>query len=227
MTGIVYVIGEGRVVKKAKQSRLPNAGDAAYMNEINQKTLENEIQVFKRLGNWEGIIPHFTISQYGIELARAQADLETYIENSPEREDTLKVEWILSLIKAFSYIHSCKVFVDDIALRNVLIIDEQLKVADFGQSILLPLDSDIASANANDLNVRIEILHLGWILYSIASWRVHKYYFFDENPDLCWPTSLPNVDDVFFGKIIKKCWLGEYASMDHVKTEALQLLVDS
>lgn len=227
MTGIVYVIGEDRVVKKAKQSRLPNAGDAAYMNEINQKTLENEIQVFKRLGNWEGIIPHFTISQYGIELARAQADLETYIENSPEREDTLKVEWILSLIKAFSYIHSCKVFVDDIALRNVLIIDEQLKVADFGQSILLPLDSDIASANANDLNVRIEILHLGWILYSIASWRVHKYYFFDENPDLCWPTSLPNVDDVFFGKIIKKCWLGEYASMDHVKTEALQLLVDS
>lgn len=90
----------------------------------------------------------------------------------------LKVEWMLSLISTFSYIHSCKVFVDDIALRNVLIIDDQLKLADFGQSVLLPLDSDIASVNENDLNVRIEILHLGWILYSIASWQVHKCYFF-------------------------------------------------
>lgn len=227
MTGVIYEIGEGRVVKKAKQSQLRDAGDAEYMNEINQKILENEIQVFERLGSCEGIIPYFRISQYGIELARAQEDLETYLENCPEREDTLKVTWILSLIKTFSYIHSCKVFVDDIALRNILIIDEQLKLADFGQSVLLPLDSDITSATANDLNVQIEILHLGWVLYSIASWRVHKYYFFgDENPDLCWPASLPNVDDVLFGKIIKKCWLGEYASMDHVKFEALQLLAD-
>lgn len=70
---------------------------------------------------------------------------------------------------------------DDIALRNILIIDKQLELADFGQCILLPLDSDITSANANDLNVRIEILHIGWILYSIAAWRVQKYYFFDEN----------------------------------------------
>lgn len=224
MTGIVYEIGETRVVKKAKQSQLRDAGDAEYMTEMNQKILENEIQVFKRLGTREGIIPHFNISRYGIELARAQADLETYLETHPEREDMLKVQWILSLTSTFSYIHSCKVFVDDIALRNVLIIDDQLKLADFGQSVLLPLDSDIVSANENDLNVRIEILHLGWILYSIASWQVHKYYFFDENPDLCWPTSFPNIDDVLFGKIIKKCWLGEYASMDHVRTEALNCL---
>lgn len=226
MTGVVYEIGEGRVIKKAKQSQLRDAGDAEYMNEINQKILENEIQVFKRLGRYEGIIPYFKISQYGIELARAQEDLEIYLENYPEREDTLKIRWILSLIKTFSYIHSCKIFMDDIALRNILIIDEQLKLADFGQSILLPLDSDIASTTANDLNDRIEILHLGWILYSIASWRVHKYYFFDENPNLCWPASLPNIDDVLFGKVIEKCWLGEYTSMDHVKLEAHQLLAD-
>ncbi|KAI9372421.1 hypothetical protein BJX61DRAFT_533979 [Aspergillus egyptiacus] len=128
-------------------------------------------------------------------------------KNYPEREDSLTVEWILNLIKTFSYIHSCKVSVDDITLCNVLVMDEQLKLADLGQSILLPLDSDIASANANDLNVRIEILHLGWILYSIASWR---------KPDLCWPTSLPNADNVLFGKIIKKCCLGGYARMDHI-----------
>ncbi|PLB53294.1 hypothetical protein P170DRAFT_404306 [Aspergillus steynii IBT 23096] len=224
MTGVVHEIGEGRVVKKAKQSQLRDAGDAEYMNEVNQKILENELLVFERLGSHEGIIPCFQTSRYGIELARAQDDLECYLEKHPEREDTLKIEWIIRLIKTFAYIHSRRVFVDDIALRNILIIDEQLNVADFGQSILLPLDADPASANENDLNARIEILHLGWILYSIASWQVHKYYFFGaENPDLCWPTSWPNVEYVVFGQIIKKCWHGEYASMDHVELEARQL----
>lgn len=224
MTGIVHEIGEDRVVKKAKKSQLRDAGDAEYMNKMNQEILENEIQVFKRLDNGEGIIPCFRLSQYGIELVRASEDLESYLENHPERENTLKVKWIISLVNTFSYIHSCKVFVDDIAPRNILILDDQPKVADFGQSVLLPLDADIASANTNDLNVRIEILHLGWILYSIASWHVNKYYFFDENPDLCWPVSFPNVDGVVCGEIIKKCWHGEYVSMDNVKLEALQLL---
>lgn len=230
MTGIVHKMGEDRAVKKAKQyppGYLQDRKDVEYMNEINRQTLENEIQVFKRLGNYKGIIPYFQTSQYGIELALAQGNLECYLETYPEREDSLKISWMSSLIETFAHVHSHKVFVDDIALRNILILDGQLKLADFGQSILLPLDIDITSANENDLNVQIEILHLGWVLYSIASWHVHKYYFFSpENPGLCLPEpgSFPNVDDVLWGGIIKKCWHGEYGSMDNVKDEAHQLL---
>lgn len=52
--------------------------------------------------------------------------------------------------------------VDDITLPNILILgNEQLKLAGFGQSILSPPDIDITSANENDLTVQIEILHLG------------------------------------------------------------------
>lgn len=104
MTGIVYKLGEDRVVKKAKRSQLREAGDAGdaeYMNKVNQETLENEIQVFQRLGNYKGFIPCFRTSQYGIELACAQDDLESYIENHPEPEISLKVEWIQSLINTF------------------------------------------------------------------------------------------------------------------------------
>ncbi|PLB55784.1 hypothetical protein P170DRAFT_484905 [Aspergillus steynii IBT 23096] len=230
MTGIILKLGEDRAVKKAKQYKLgylPDREDVEYMNEINQQTLANEIQVFERLGSYTGIIPYFQISQYGIELALAQGDLESHLETYPECENSLKISWMLSLIKTFAYIHSHKVLVDDIALRNILIPDGQLKLADFGQSILLPLDIDMASANENDLNVQIEILHLSWVLYSIPSWHVHKYYFFSpENPDLCWPEpdSFPNVDDILWGRIIKKCWHGEYGSMENVKDEAHQLL---
>ncbi|KAB8259974.1 kinase-like domain-containing protein [Aspergillus pseudonomiae] len=230
MTGIIVQLGEDRAVKKAKQYQpgdFPNREDVEYINDINQQTLENESRVFERLGNYQGIIPHFRTSKYGIELALAQGDLESYLETYSERENALKTTWMCCLIDTFSHVHSRRVFVDDIALRNILVLDEQLKLADFGQSILLPLDVDITAANENDLNIQIEILHLGWILYSIASWRVHKYYFFNpKNPDLVWPApdSFPHLDGVLFGQIIKKCWRGEYATMDDVKDEARQLL---
>ncbi|PYH28180.1 uncharacterized protein BO87DRAFT_402470 [Aspergillus neoniger CBS 115656] len=230
MTGIIHKLGEDRAVKKAKQYQpgcLQNREDVEYMNQINQQTLDNEIQVFQRLGSHKGIISCFQTSQYGIELALAQENLETYLETYPEHDNSLKTSWIWSIINTFAHVHSCKVYVDDIALRNILVLDGQLKLSDFGQSILLPLDIDVTSANENDVNVLIEILHLGWVLYSIAYWRVHKYYFFSpENPDLCWPEpdSFPNADHVLFGAIIKKCWRGEYTSMDDVRDEAHQLL---
>ncbi|KAM5462372.1 hypothetical protein MauCBS54593_008037 [Microsporum audouinii] len=231
MTGIVLKMGERRAVKKAKKyppGSFDDPKDIEYINKINQQTLENEIQVFERLGSYEGIIPYFQTSQYGIELALAEGDLESYLDTCAEREDSLKISWISSLIDTFAHAHSRKVFVDDIALRNILILDEKLKLADFGQSILLPPNTDITSADDDGLNVQVEILHIGWVLYSIASWRVHKYYFFNsENPDLCWPEpdSFPNVDDVLCGKVIRKCWQGEYASMENMKDEARQLLV--
>lgn len=51
---------------------------------------------------------------------------------------------------------------DEIALRNFLIDEgEQLKLADFGQSILLLLTVDMDTISENDLTAKIEILHLG------------------------------------------------------------------
>jgi serine/threonine protein kinase len=195
------------------------------MNDISRQTLENEIQVYKRLGSHDGIIESFQSSSYGVELARAQGDLEDYIKDHPEPANTSKVAWILSLIKAFSHIHSWRVFVDDIALHNILVLDGQLKVADFGQAIVLPLGADITTITENYLNIRIEILHLGWILYSVASWKAHRYYFFDsDEPKPSWPVSFPKVDDVLCGKFIEKCWRGEYASTDDLKIDALELL---
>ncbi|KAJ0423490.1 kinase-like domain-containing protein [Aspergillus carlsbadensis] len=225
MTGMICLAGESRVVKKPKESQLPDASQREYMNDMNRQLLANEIEAFKRFGRHEGIIECFQLSQYGIELALANGDLEDYINERAEPGNVVKAAWALSLIEAFAHIHSCRVFVDDIALRNILVLDGQVKVTDFGQSILLPLDADITSVTENDLNIRIEILHLGWILYSIASWKVHNYYFSTaEEPDLARPVSFPNVDDVLCGEIIEKCWRGEYACTEDLRLEAFGLL---
>ncbi|RAH75465.1 uncharacterized protein BO66DRAFT_445257 [Aspergillus aculeatinus CBS 121060] len=228
MTGVIHEVGQDRVVKKAKRhhpgpTRDPE--DTEYLNEINRETLKNEIDVFERLGRHQGIIPCYRTSHYGIELARAQEDLESHLNEYPEREDALKLRWIASLIESFACIHSCKVFVDDIALRNILVLNEELKVADFGQSILLPRDAGMGSITENDLYAKIEILHLGSVIYSIAAWQAHKYFFFNpENPDLCWPASFPDVEGVLCGSIIAKCWQGKYSSIDQLKDEAHLLL---
>ncbi|PTU24963.1 hypothetical protein P175DRAFT_0506505 [Aspergillus ochraceoroseus IBT 24754] len=126
------------------------------MNKINRQTLEDKIQ-------------------YGIGLALAQGNLESYLETYLERDNSPKISWISSLINTFAHVHSGK-----------------LKLADFRQSILLPLDIDITSANENNLDVQIKILYLD---------------------------SFPNVDDVICGEIIRKCWRGDYASMENVKDE--------
>ncbi|OJJ54154.1 hypothetical protein ASPSYDRAFT_35670 [Aspergillus sydowii CBS 593.65] len=47
-------MGKGRAVKKAKQLStrvLLDPGDVEYMNKIVQETLENEFQIFRRLGS--------------------------------------------------------------------------------------------------------------------------------------------------------------------------------
>ncbi|KAL3472545.1 kinase-like domain-containing protein [Aspergillus californicus] len=225
MTGFIFKLGEDRAVKKAKHyERNPRDPHTEYYNEINQETLNNEIQVYQRLGGHEGIIHCFQTSQYGIELALAQGDLADFLESHPEPDDTFKTRWMLSLIETFLYIHSRNIFVDDIAPRNILVLDNELRLADFGQSVLLPLDADLNSITENNMNVQIEILHVGWVLYAIASWHVHDYYFFDaEYPDFCWPSSFPDVDDMLCGMIIRKCWHGEYASMQSVQEDAYRL----
>ncbi|OAL29835.1 hypothetical protein AYO20_09028 [Fonsecaea nubica] len=178
MTGYILQLDEERVVKVAKTYSLdayvgtPDFDHMDYINEINRKTLENEIKIYQRLGHYEGILSCFQTSNYGIELAFAkQGNLEDYINSNPEPPESLKIEWILSIIDTLSYVHSRRVLVDDIALRNFLVADGQLKLADFGQSIILPISTDMDTVCDNDLTTRIEILHLGWVIYSIAVWH--------------------------------------------------------
>lgn len=187
--------------------------------------MKHEKAIVERLGNYNGIIHCFKASGDGIELAFAkQGDLKRYIEKNTEPHQSLKTEWILSLIDTLSYVHSRKVFVDEIALRNTLVSDEELKLADFGQSVLLSMDADVDTVCEEDLTAKIEILHFGWIIYSVAVWRVHEYYFFTLDPPQ-WPSQgLPPLEGLFCGSIIRKCWSGQYVNIGALYKDARGLL---
>ncbi|MCJ1246660.1 hypothetical protein MMC30_003869 [Trapelia coarctata] len=235
LTGLILYLDKDRVVKVAKTYPVDHLTEdlrtsTEYTNDENREYLVNEKSVYERLGNHKGIIHCFKITEYGIELAYAkQGNLEDYIETTPEPPESCKIEWILSLTDTFSYIHSQKVLVDEIALRNILVSEGQLKVTDFGHSYLLPLTADMDTICENNLTAKIEMLHLGWIIYAIAIWRVRKYYFWawkDPPGDHRWPTAeeLPPADHLFCGSIIKRCWNGGYVSMNALNEDARALL---
>jgi hypothetical protein len=72
-------------------------------------------------------------------------------------------------------VHSRVILVDDIALRKILAIEDELKLVGFGQSVLLPSMAEVDTVCENDLTAQIEILHLGCIVHSITIWSVHEY----------------------------------------------------
>jgi serine/threonine protein kinase len=216
--GFVWRIAEDRVMKEPKIH--PEKGaNTAYFNMVNRAEILNEIAVYERLGSHDGIIQCFKVRDGSIELAFAsQGDLLSYMQMNPLPSRQFRAKWIQMLVDTFSYAHTRRVVVQDVTLRNVLVHNNSLKLSDFGESALLPLDTDMEHFCVNDTTPKIEILHLGCILYSIAIWREFKYDYFDTER---WPEAgeLPATDDIPFASIIQKCWNGEYASMEALQRD--------
>ncbi|RDW83613.1 uncharacterized protein DSM5745_03939 [Aspergillus mulundensis] len=246
ISGWVCDMGGGRAVKRPKLYQLwlyPDDKQLEYMNKEHQMMLAEEIKVFERLGRHEGIIECLKTSQHGIEMPLAEhGDLKSYMEAHPTQPAAIthavKMNWTQSLLEACTYIHSRMVLVGDIALRNVLVMgDLRLQLTDFGNALMFPLDEglDINTINDHGLTAQVEIFHVGWIIYSIATWHAHEYDDLDpEKPENrtndeqygpWWPDAsrFPPLDGVFCGEIIAKCWAAGYKSMEEVKGEVDRL----
>ena len=150
--------------------------DEEYVNEINREMLESEKAVSTRVGRCDGIAECIDISKDGILLALFErGDLESYVESEVEVDRSRKARWILSIIKTILHFHNAKVLVDDMALRNILIADDlSLKMIDFGQCPLFPMDADINAVSDNGLTAQADIFHLGCVIYSIVTWKRYE-----------------------------------------------------
>jgi hypothetical protein len=95
------------------------------------------------------------------------------------------------------------------------------KVGDFTQSILFPLDADMRKICPRD-TLRVDLVGIGCVIYSIAAWEVFDYDFIEQR----WPSAedLKPTDHVMSGKIIEKCWDGDYSSVKTLHDEATRLL---
>jgi serine/threonine protein kinase len=142
--GFVWPVAEDRVLKEPKIYSEDSAG-LVYSNMVNRTEILNEKAVYGRLGSHHGIIQCFKTSDQSIQLAFAnQGDLSTYIQTYSLPSPQFRANWIRLLVDTFSHAHARRVVIQDVALRNILVHDNSLKLSDIGESFLLPLDTNMA-----------------------------------------------------------------------------------
>lgn len=155
-----------------------------------------------------------------------KGDLERYITEEKEVDNSVKTTWILSAISTVYHLHHVsRVLVYGIALRNFLLTDDlsTLKMIDFGQASIFPPNTDITTASNDGTTTQVDIFHLGCVIYSI-SWQ--SYHNDLAHHDWVPPPveDLPKLDGLGpWGEIIKKCWCCQYRSSKELHDETLAL----
>ncbi|PGH14201.1 hypothetical protein AJ79_03174 [Helicocarpus griseus UAMH5409] len=197
-------------------------------SKIAREILEREKQVYRRIGKCNGVAECVEIVDEGIVLAcYKNVDLERYVEREKEVESFVKTAWILSAIAALRHLHHVsKVLVFDIAPRNFMLADDMLalKMIDFGQASIFPLDTDNTTVNDEGLTASVDVFHLGCTIYSIVSWQSFEQNL--ANSDWAVPPleDMPKLDDLgTWGQIIRKCWTCQYHSAEGLYQEAREL----
>lgn len=178
-------------------------------------------KVYRRADGYTGIAKCIDISDRGILLELYdQGNLEEFIECRPEISAMQKRKWIYSLIQTLHHLHSLKFLVSDLALRNILLDGQtKLKMIDFGEAAVFPIDANLDTVNDDGMTAQVDIFQLGCLLYSIAAWtkfeRDLAYEGFSR-PSL---SDMPPLDDVLFANLIRRCWSGQYVNMHHLYQE--------
>lgn len=191
-----------------------NTEESTYLNDICINVTQNEGQILRRSREHHGIIKCFDIRDGMIELAYAHGtNLRRFIEQTPMPSEETRRGFLVSLVDTLEYVHARRVLVRDIELRNILIQDGELKLAEFGTSYMLPEDTEMESISVYWTTPEVEILHLGCVLYSVAAWREFRFDYYKHRR---WPRpdQLPSTDGVLGGYIIRNCWGRRYRTME-------------
>ncbi|KAL9098785.1 MAG: hypothetical protein Q9163_005616 [Psora crenata] len=200
-----------------------------YINEGNRDALKREAEAYRRLGNHESIAQCLRISEEGILLKYyPRGDLKHYMKDHPDISRADKACWILSLVEGYAHLHRSNVLMYDAAPRNLLISDDfTLKMIDFGQCSCLDMDIDInTTADDDGMTARCNIFDLGSLIYSIAVWEEFDCDLMTKKWVLPSLSDLPTTEGLFCGNLIRKCWSGQFDSMEEVLREAQPLRED-
>jgi len=221
--GIVYQTSKDAVVK------LPNL--TGYILEDGSIELPEDFEWEKRNLDNEKIIyghirglPHIAeclgTSEYGITLRYYDGGSLDCLMESTEKTPTiqLRCKWIMQVVLAIAECHNVRVLVYDIALRNLMLDDNQdIKMIDFANSTYFAADRELGYPPCeNGVTVKLDLLNLGAVLYSIAIWRP---FTFDCTGDADWPAlqDLPSTKGLPFGNIVRRCWTRQYDNIQQLR----------
>ena len=179
-TGLVLRY-QGNVVKIAQAYRNPCASSEEkeiedIVIEQNRAFLENEKDVYRCLGDHEGIVNIITISEQAIEMAYMENGSLFHYLQAQEPRLYLAVSWILKLAETVCYVHSRCVVIADIASRNVLLDKEMsVQLCDFSDAGVMSPCIDMSQVQHYDLSVKTDIFQFGSLMYEILTRKSFSY----------------------------------------------------
>jgi serine/threonine protein kinase len=191
-------------------------------NYLHLEHLEAEKEIYKRLRDVPGIAKCIECTRNGILLEYyRKGSLGDLISRGdhPPPSMAQRWKWVLQATECVARCYGRMVLIFDIALRNFLLTDDlDLRMVDFANSSLLPLDGDVSKADVDGGTVKVDILHLANVVYSILSWREFSCRCEEEAE---WPSldRMPDVSGMDCGEVIRDCWLMRYVSVQELAFE--------
>ena len=192
--------------------------------EVNLHSVRREQDIYRRLQSVEderskGIVSCVELSAESTQLAyMVNGDLRAYLDKC-QPSHQLQLAWFQEIARTLCYIHDKRVLVADIATRNFLVdTDLSVKFCDFSEASLLPLESEIETADDNGYTTQIDVGLLGTVMYEVVTGKKCEIDLFKYNSPTdgraYWPErkSLPSTQGIWLGWIIECCWDGKFRS---------------
>lgn len=224
-TGVVFRDGR-HVLKIARVEDVTGLSEneryiTEVMNEINRESLREEADAYRRLGPHHGLAEIVELSEASLKMEYIHGwTLEHLILSSLEQPDeTIKRRLLISILDTVCFIHTRRVVVDDIATRNIMVLEDfSTKIIDFGFAKLLGEETDMEGNEEAQADIR----RLGLVIYSIATWCIHDC---DDSTHLTATYfrtllgSLHELDYCLFGGVIRKCLTDNYPTVEDLRDD--------
>jgi serine/threonine protein kinase len=154
-----------------------------------------------------------------------QGDLRRFLDKTRPAKTTL-LSWLTQLAHAIAHIHSRRIIIADFRLDNV-VYDEtmSIKIVDFSESSLMPLDWDLDGCDANGFSIWTDIGQFGAAMFDMITGQRCTFDIYQDWKQVgdqpTWPRrdTLPSTSGVWLGPIIEKCWTKEFVSAQDLVEE--------
>lgn len=190
--------------------------------DVNIGSIRREQDIFRRLNGPDdnrssGVVRCIEFFPEATQLAyMAKGDLRTYLKTSRPTHQ-LQLKWFIDMAWTLENIHDRCVLVADIASRNFLLdSDLSIKMCDFSEASLLPLDCNMGCVDDNGYTTQIDIGLLGAVMYEVVTGESCKIDLYKGNSSTdsraYWPerSYLPDTNGIYLGWIIEGCWAGQF-----------------
>jgi serine/threonine protein kinase len=194
--------------------------------------IEEEKAIYRRLGECPGIVQCYDLDSpdHSIQMKLMKnGDLRHYLVTTrPDRQTQLS--WLLGLARTLVHIHHRRVIVCDIRTDNILLDNDfSVKMTDFSESVMMPLDWNMDGVVELGYSVPTDIGAFGAVVFEIVTgahctFNLHQDWK-EAGDSYKWPPrdSLPATNGVGFGHIIDRCWTeGSFISAEELVVELEQ-----